>query len=110
MEYFLQLSILAMIISSISIFLIDYQKPETTTDTENDQSSSSPTDLMDDSTEEFLATEPQKQLKNSASTEDKLEENTLSKLHTTKNILKEIRRAFGMLWTTQKSTFSTNNF
>ncbi len=110
MEYFLQLSVMAMIISSISIFLIDYQKPETATDSENDQSSSNPTDLIDDSTDEFLIAEHQEQLQNSATTDANLEENALTKLHSTKTILKEIKRAFSMLWTTQKSTLSTNNF
>jgi len=110
MEYFLQLSVMAMIISSISIFLIDYQKPETITDPENDQSPSNPSDLMEDSAEEFVTAEQQAQLQNSASIEDTLEENARSKIHTTKNILKEIKRAFSMLWTTHKSTFSTNNF
>jgi len=110
MEYFLHLSVMAMIISSISIFLIDYQKPETATDAENDQSPPNPSDLVDDSADEFVAKEQQEELQNSAPTEDNLEENALSKLHTTKNILKEIKRAFSMLWTTQKSTFSTNNF
>lgn len=110
MEYFLQLSVLAMIISSISIFLIDYQKPETVTDPENDQSPTNPSDLMDDSTDEFLITEDQEKLQNSAATEVNLEEAAPTKLHSTKNILKEIKRAFSMLWTTQKSTFYTNNF
>ena len=105
MEYFLQLSILAMVISSISILLIDYQKPETTTEPENDQSSSNPTGLMDDSAEEFLATESQKQSTNNTPTKDKVEESTRSKLHTTKDILKEIKRVFSMMWTLQKSIF-----
>ncbi len=108
MEYFLQLSILAMIISSISIFLIDYQKPETATDSGNDQSPSNPSDSMDDSAEEFVMAEHPGQIQNSAATEENSETPTPSKFHSTKVSLIEIKRAFGMLWTTQKSTFSTN--
>ena len=110
MEYFLQLSVMAMIISSISIFLIDYKNPETATDPENDQSPANPADLMDDSKDEFLIEDDQEQLLNSAATEANLEEAAPVKFHSAKNILKEIKRAFSMLWTTQKSTFSTNNF
>lgn len=110
MEYFLQLSVMAMIISSISIFLIDYQKPETATDPENDQSPANPSDLMDDSADEFVLAENEEQLQNSAATEANLAKVAPTKLHSTKNILKEIKRAFSMLWTTQKSTFSANNF
>lgn len=110
MEYFLQLSVLAMIISSISIFLIDYQKPETVTDPENDQSPSNPSDLMDDSADEFVTAENKEQLQNSAIIEANLAEDAPTKLHSNKTILKEIKRAFSMLWTTQKSTFSANNF
>lgn len=110
MEYFLQLSILAMIISSISIFLIDYQRPETATDSENDQSPSNPSDLMDDSADEFVRVEKPTPIQNSATTDDNSEASAHTKLHSTKVSLKEIKRAFSMLWTTQKSTFSTNNF
>ena len=110
MEYFLQLSVMVMVISSISIFLIDYQKPDTITDPENDQSPSNSSDLVDDSADEFVVTEQQEQLQSKTPIKDNLEENESSKLHTTKNILKEIKRAFSMLWTTQKSIFSTNNF
>ena len=110
MEYFLQLSVMAMIISSISIFLIDYQKPNKATDSENDQSSN-PSDLMDDSADEFVVFENQEQLQSSASTEDVLDEDAPSKLHSTKINLKEIKRAFSMRWnTTQKSIFFTSNF
>ena len=106
MEYFLQLSVMAMIISSISIFLIDYQNTNTTTDAENDQSSSNPSDLMEDSADEFVVSENQEQLQNSAASEDTLDENAPSKPH-----IKEIKRAFSMRWnTTQESIFSTSNF
>jgi len=54
MEYFLPLSVMAMIISSISIFLIDYQNPTSNTDPENDPSSSNPSEKIDeDSVDEF---------------------------------------------------------
>ena len=110
MEYFLQLSILAMIISSISIFLIDYQNPKTATDAENDQSPSNPSDLMDDSADEFVLVEKPTPIQKSAATDDNSKVPASTKLHSTKISLTEIKRAFSMLWTTQKSNFSTNNF
>lgn len=109
MEYFLQLSVMAMVISCLSIFLIDYQQPKTAVDPENDQSPSNPSDLMDDSTDEFVATKKE-QLQKSVPVADDSAKNTLKKLHIAKNILREIKRAFSMLRTTHKSIFSTTNF
>ena len=111
MEYFLPLSVMAMIISSISIFLIDYKKPTTSTDSENDQLPSNPTDSMGDSADDFFVDKHPNQPQNDASTDSGSEGNALSKYQSTSANLKEQTSPFSMLWTTTpESNFSTSNF
>lgn len=56
MEYFLPLAVMTMIISCLSMFLIDYQQPASSTDP-NNQTPSNPSDLTDSSAEEILVSE-----------------------------------------------------
>ena len=64
---------------------------------------------MDESADKFVVPENQEQLQASAKTEAISDDNAPSKLQSIA-ILKEIKRAFSMLWnTTQKSIFSTSN-
>jgi len=109
MEYFLPLSVLAMIISSISIYAIDYHQPKSTTDPENDQSSSDPSDSTSSSAEEYTVSENSENLQKSVAADDKLSNDTLKKLHSTRANLKVIFKSFSMLWnTTLNTTFSAN--
>jgi len=107
MEYFLPLSVMAMIISSISIYAIDYHNPKTKADSENDQSPSNPPDSMEDSADEYTVSENPENLQNNITTEDNSTDNTIKKIHSTQASLKEIQHPFSMLWsTTPKYTFS----
>lgn len=112
MEYFLPLSVMAMLISSISIFLIDYKKPSTSTDSENDQSSSNPTDSMEDSVDDFFVEENPEQPQEDASSDNTdSAKDAYTKYQSTSANLKEQTPTFSMLWTTTpKSNFSTGNF
>lgn len=107
MEYFLPLSVMAMIISSISIYAIDYHNPKTKTDPENDQSPSNPSDSMEDSADEYTVSENPENLQNNITAENNSADNTIKKIHSTQTNLKEIKHLFSMLWnTTLKHTFS----
>lgn len=109
MEYFLPLSVMAMIISSISIYAIDYQKPKTQTDPENDQSPSNPSDSVEDSADEYAVSENTEHLQNSTVAEDTSADHQLKKNRSTQAYLKAIQKFFSMLWnTTLKSNFSTS--
>lgn len=109
MEYFLPLSVMAMIISSISIFLIDNQTPKSSTDPENDQSSSNSSERIEEEpVDEFKASEDKENLQKSTTPNDISEENSLNKIQSTKANLKAFQKSFSMLWsTTPKSTFTT---
>ncbi len=109
MEYFLPLSVMAMIISSISIYAIDYQKPTTKTDPENDQSSSNPSDSMEDSADEYKVSENSENPQSNITAKDNSAESTLKKIHSTNANLKENQDLLDILWnSTLSSTFSTS--
>jgi len=110
MEYFLPLSVMAMIISSISIFLIDNQNPTSNTDPENDQSSSSSEKIDEDPVDEFTVLENKENLqKSSNNPKDISDESTLNKIHSTHAILRAFQKTFSMLWnSTPKSKLTTS--
>ena len=110
MEYFLPLSVMAMIISSISIFLIDNQNPKSNTDPENDQSTSTPSErLEEDHVDEFTISENKENPQKSVSPNDISDDRSLRKIQSTETNLKAFQKTFSTLWNTrQKSIFSTN--
>ncbi len=110
MEYFLPLSVMAMIISSISIFLIDNQNPTSNTDPENDPSSSNPSEkIEEDPVDEFTVSENEENLQKSPTPKDISEESSLNKIHSTHAILRAFQKTFSMLWnTTPKSKYTTS--
>lgn len=110
MEYFLPLSVMAMIISSISIYLIDYKKPATS-NAENDQPPSNPSDSLEDSADDFTASEKTENLQKSTISESDSENNKLVKIHSTQANLKVNHTPFSMLWnTTLNKKTSMNHF
>lgn len=110
MEYFLPLSVMAMIISSISIFLIDNQNPTSNTDPENDQSSSNSSEkIEEDTVDEFTVSEKKENLQKSITPKNSLDENSLNKIQSTSSSLKAFQKTFSILWnSTPKSELSTN--
>ncbi len=109
MEYFLPLSVMAMIISSISIFLIDHQNPTSNTDSENDPTSSNTSEMIEeDSVDEFTVSEKDENLQKGINPEDISEESSIKKIHSTDIILKEFQKSFSMLSkSTPESILST---
>lgn len=110
MEYFLPLSVMAMIISSISIFLIDYQNPTSNIDPENDQSSPNPSEkIEEDTVDEFTVSENEENLQKSINPEEISEESSIKKIHSADIILKEFQKSFSMLnKSTSDSILSTS--
>lgn len=110
MEYFLPLSVMAMIISSISIFLIDHQNPTSNTDPENDQSSPNPSEkIEEDKVDEFTVSENEENLQKSINPEDISEESSVKKIQSADIILKEFQKSFSILSkSTPESMLSTN--
>jgi len=110
MEYFLPLSVMAMIISSISIFLIDNQNPTSNTAPENDQSTSNPSEkIEEDQVDEFTVSEDQENLQKSNPPKDISDESALNKIHSTHAILRAFQKTFSMLWnSTPKSKLTTS--
>jgi len=99
MEYFLPLSVMAMIISSISIFLIDNQNPKSNTDSENNQSTSNPSErLEEDHVDEFTISENRENLQKSVPPNDISDDHSLRKIQSTKATLKAFQKTFSMLW------------
>jgi len=109
MEYFLPLSVMAMIISSISIFLIDNQNPTSNTDPENDPSPSNSSEkLEEDSVDEFTVSENEKSLPKDVVKKEISNNNTRKNIQSTNANLKAVQNTFSMLWnTTPKSNMST---
>jgi len=99
MEYFLPLSVMAMIISSISFYLIDYDSPNQV-EPENDQSPSNPSDSMDSSAADYAVSESDPNPQNGVATEDSSIGEASANNSSTSANLKEIHPTFGMLWAT----------
>ena len=94
MEYFLPLSVLAMIISSISFYLIDNDKA-TKMEPKNESSPSNPTDSMDEPTVSDSEKNPHKNTTIGESSNE-----AFTKYSSTKANLKDIHTTFSMLWIT----------
>ena len=100
MEYFLPLSVLAMIISSISIYLLDQQPPNTKSDRKNDQISSDSNDSADESNDKVNVSENQHSFSDRVVVEKSTEEDSLKKIHSVSANLKDFQTPFSMLWNT----------
>ena len=87
MEYFLLLSVIAMLISSFSIFFIEYQNPISSPDSENDlHSSDIKTDAKEElSEEEILAMEKEELLSRAADMERESLADEITKINKTGN-------------------------
>ncbi|MEM6321841.1 MAG: hypothetical protein AAF960_29545 [Bacteroidota bacterium] len=106
MEYFLPLSVMAMIISSISLYLIDYKKPAKPTGPENDPSSSDANESSDTSAAKFVVSEQQENPQTDTSSNNYLEDKTQKEFHSTRASLKAFQQSFSILWnTTRRFTF-----
>ena len=106
MEYFLPLSLLAMLISSISIYLIDYKKTNTTTDTGSDQSTPNSPNLEGETIRELNISENQGDIGNSAIIKDNIENiahNESANLKNTTYFLQEFEKYC------LRNSFSTTN-
>jgi len=99
MEYFLPLSVMAMIISSISIFLIENQNPPPNTDPENDLPTSNPSEkIEEDPVDEFTVSENEENIQKNIASNDKSDQHTLNKTHSTGIDLKAFQQSFSIWW------------